>query len=115
MPNEAKESEPLQDKAEVRLELLIGHLADLLTPARQLVGELKARANASTVTRGHLDRLGSMTAVIWEQLGSIAEEAKVIRLRLEGCQMVEAGRAGRWPGRDVPVEAEGLPRSAGDS
>jgi hypothetical protein len=62
------------DEQAVRLELLIGHLADILTPARDLVGELRLRANASTVTRGELEHLSYFANDIWMKLDSIREQ-----------------------------------------
>ena len=64
---------------EVRLELLIGHLADLLTPSRELVNELQLRSNASHVTRGELAFLRQLTGSLWERLGAIREEASQLR------------------------------------
>jgi hypothetical protein len=60
--------------ADVRLELLVGHLSDLLSPARELTGALRLKANASVTTRGQLDHLIGLSGSIWERLGAIREE-----------------------------------------
>lgn len=65
---------------ETRLELLIGHLSDLLAPSRDLVEALQLRSNASALSRGHLDHLVELAGSIWMRLGEIRDEAKSLRL-----------------------------------
>jgi hypothetical protein len=65
--------------AEARLELLVGHLADMLHPARELVATLRLRANASAITRGELEHLTDLAGTTWQSLGQIRTEAKSIR------------------------------------
>ena len=60
--------------ADVRLELLVGHLSDLLGPAHEIAGALRLQANASVTTRAQLDHLLGLSGSIWERLGAIREE-----------------------------------------
>jgi hypothetical protein len=66
------------DRSE-RLELLVGHLADLLTPARELVSNLKLRSNAAHTTRSDLAVLNELAGTIWERLGDIRDEIKALK------------------------------------
>jgi hypothetical protein len=68
-----------QAEGEARLEVLIGHLADLLAPAREFVGELQIRSNAASTTRGVLRHLTDLTGSLWRRLGDIREEARQLR------------------------------------
>jgi hypothetical protein len=68
-----------QAEREARLEALIGHLADLLAPARELVGELQLRSNASPATREQVRHLIDLTGSLWRRLGDIREEARQLR------------------------------------
>ena len=63
------------DEAGTRLELLIGHLADLLTPARELVTTLRLRSNASHTSREELRHLVDLSGSIWERLDAIRKDA----------------------------------------
>ena len=68
--------------ADIRLEMLVGHLADQLTPARGLVTTLRLRSK-STMTRGDLQHLIDMTGSLWMTLNRIKEEATAIRAAVE--------------------------------
>ena len=59
--------------------MLVGHLSDMLTPAREIVGALRLHSNASVTTRGKLDHLVGLTGALWEELGRIREEVAGIR------------------------------------
>jgi hypothetical protein len=52
----------------VRQEMLVGHLADLLTPTRGLVSQFRLRANASMTTRSELEVLTDLTQGLWAEL-----------------------------------------------
>lgn len=65
--------------ADVRLEFLVGHLSDLLGPAREIAGALRLQANASVTTHGQLDHLVGLSGSIWELLGAIREEVEGLR------------------------------------
>jgi hypothetical protein len=69
----------IDDDPRVRLELLIGHLADQLAPARELVDTLRLRSNASTITSGHLDHLCWAAGALCDRLGAIREEVGQLR------------------------------------
>lgn len=62
-----------------RLEMLIGHLSDVLHPATELVKTLRLQSNASVTTRGKLDHLIDLTGSIWETLGQCRDEARAMR------------------------------------
>jgi hypothetical protein len=60
----------------IRLELLVGRLANLLTPARDLVAVLRVRGNASAQTRAALEQLNQCTFLIWKELEQVAEQIR---------------------------------------
>lgn len=64
---------------EVRLELVVGALADLLAPARSLTTQLKLRANASAATRSDLDHLIELAGSIWERQDAIRSDINQLR------------------------------------
>jgi hypothetical protein len=66
-----------------RLELLVGHLSDLLEPAQQLMSELRLRANASHASRSDLEFLIQQHGAIWQHLVIILDEVKEIRAELK--------------------------------
>jgi hypothetical protein len=68
----------IEDQA-VRLELLIGHLSDVLRPARALIEQLQLRANASVTTRSELEHLCDVTGSIWTTLDQIHAEIRNLR------------------------------------
>jgi hypothetical protein len=78
VPEDAPVGDSSLDKV-VRLELLVGHLADLLTPARELISQLRLRSNASHARRSKLAHLGELVGDLWERLGLIAEEIKDLK------------------------------------
>jgi hypothetical protein len=55
----------------VRLELLIGHLADALAPARTLIKALRLQANASVTTRTQLEALLDQAGALYQVLRDI--------------------------------------------
>jgi hypothetical protein len=63
----------------MRREMMLGHLFDVLMPARELVDALRLQSNASVTTRSKLEHLGELAGSIWEHLGIIREEARHIR------------------------------------
>jgi hypothetical protein len=65
--------------ADVRAEMLVGHLADMLSPVRALAGAIRLQSNASVVTRGKLEHLLDLTGAVWEELGRIREEVQGLR------------------------------------
>jgi len=65
----------------IRLELLVGHLSDLLSPARELISQLQLRANASSQRRSDLALLRELTGNIWRQLDVIRDEIKELRAK----------------------------------
>jgi hypothetical protein len=67
---------------DIRLEMLVGHLADQL-PTVAKIEALRLQANASVTTRGKLDLLIQMTGSIRETLGYVREEAAAIRKAVE--------------------------------
>jgi hypothetical protein len=60
--------------ADIRLEMLVGHLADQL-PTVVEIKALRMQANASVTTRGKLEHLIELTGSIWETLRYVREEA----------------------------------------
>jgi hypothetical protein len=62
-----------------RLEMLIGHLSDMLSPAKALVRELRLQSNASVTTRGKLDHLNDLVGSLWEHFQTIEQEVKTIK------------------------------------
>jgi hypothetical protein len=66
----------------IRLELLIGHLSDILSPASELVSGLRLQSNASVTTRGKLDGLTDLVGSVWNMLQAIKEE--LVEARAEG-------------------------------
>jgi hypothetical protein len=70
----------------IRLELLIGHLSDLLSPARELVSGLRLQSNASVTTRAKLDGLTDLVGSVWDMLQAIKKEADALA-RAEGEEM----------------------------
>ncbi len=65
----------------VRLELLVGHLADLLTPALELILQLRLLTNAGHTTRSELALLNEFTGDIWTRLGIIRDEIEALKCR----------------------------------
>jgi hypothetical protein len=72
------EEQIMSTEQTARLELLIGHVSDVLQPARTLVEQLQLRANASTTTRGELEFLKQISGGIFEQLAAIRDEAAAL-------------------------------------
>lgn len=70
----------------LRLELLVGHFADLLAPARELVARLRLRTNASLATRSDLALLNELSGAIWERLGMITEGLERLKAAKEKAQ-----------------------------
>jgi hypothetical protein len=66
---------------EMKLELLIGHLFDVLAPTRELVEALRLRDNASATTRAQLDTLIDLTNAVYSVLRDI--RARVERDKAE--------------------------------
>jgi hypothetical protein len=53
------------------LEMLVGHLSDLLSPARDLITQLRLKSNASVTTRGELEHLNDGAGSNWERLARL--------------------------------------------
>jgi hypothetical protein len=69
---------------EIRLEMLVGYLADQMHPIRELVDALRLQSNASHTTRSKLEHLLQLAGSMWERLGDIREEARLIRAEIKG-------------------------------
>jgi hypothetical protein len=62
--------------AEVRLELLVGDLAEMLAPVREMVAAIRLLANASVTTRSKLELLLDLTDTVWRTFHRIQQDAK---------------------------------------
>jgi hypothetical protein len=62
---------------EMRLEMLIGHLADQLPKVSEL--KIVLRSNASAATRNDLANIHDVLGSLWSRIGAIREEAAAIR------------------------------------
>ncbi len=63
---------------DIRLEMLVGHLADQL-PTVDEIKTLRLQSNASVTTRSRLDYLIELTGALWKTLEAVREEAAAIR------------------------------------
>jgi hypothetical protein len=68
---------------EMRLELLVGHMADAYAQMRPLA-ELRLRANASAESRRTLDYLVQLDGAIWQLLGKLLDEVQGLRSEVGG-------------------------------
>jgi hypothetical protein len=63
---------------EVRLEMLIGHLADALGPIREAAEAIRLQSNASVTTRRRLEHLIDLTNHAWSMLNDIRTHVEII-------------------------------------
>jgi hypothetical protein len=70
--------------ADIRMEMLVGHLSDMLRPTRELAKAFCLQSNASVTTRGKLEHLIDLSGALWEELGRIREEVELIHRQLSG-------------------------------
>lgn len=70
-------------EANVKLEMLVGRLSDLLIPARE-IAQFRLQANSSVTTRSKLQHFVEVTGAVWEQLNGIQQELVDLRERKSG-------------------------------
>ena len=79
----------------MRLEMLVGLLFDQLAPARELIAQLKLRANASHATRSDLALLSESSVSIDQQLRQLREEIQDLKKSLPAPDEEKKGGGGR--------------------
>ena len=69
---------------EARLEILVGHVSNVLIPAQQLIEGLKLRSNASVTTYRELQYLCPFTNCVYAKLRDLTDETKTLDSDIEG-------------------------------